>query len=115
MEGTPNEVDLVFITLVRAKQFAKAAAMIDAVKDINVRHPETGATALHFAAVSNARRFLAILEKRQDLNYCVRDAQDRSPSEIAWVGAANEVLGAELLQREIDYARRHGLVWKPHP
>lgn len=101
-----SSIDQQFIALVKARDYQRALALISLVSDINVRDPELGATALHFAAARSAVAFLAELEKHPDLDYSARDLQGHRPGDAAWVIGQNEALGAELMRKERAQALR---------
>lgn len=109
------ETDLRFIRLVRERKYEEAVAMIDEVHDINIADPQTSATALHFAAHRSVNGLLAELEKREDLDYLVRDRNGRYASELAWEVSGNEELGALLQAKERQQARRAGVQAWPKP
>lgn len=101
-----ESIDQQFIALVKARDYQRAVPLIPLVSDINVRDPELGASALHFAAARSAMAFLAELEKRPDLDYGARDHQGYRPSDSAWVVGHNEALGAELMRKERAQSQR---------
>ena len=114
MQGTSTEIDLQFIALVKAHDYESAVNVMGHVTDINIQDPDTSYSALHFAALRSANNFMAELEKRRDLNYCVVDKKSRPPSTLAWMEGQNEELAFELMKKEHKYAKRHGLSpWKP--
>ena len=110
-----GRLDAAFIKAVKDRNYSTAFNLISKVKDINVRDPETNATALHFAAARNALPLLTELEKQSELNYLARDQEGRYPSELAWHIAHNEELGHHLQQAESEYAAKHGLKTWPKP
>lgn len=116
MDAT-TEMDLKFIQLVRERKYPEALAMMDQVRDINVCDPQTGATALHFAAHRSNAGFIDALEQRDDLDYLIQDREGRYSSELAWEVSGNEELGARLQQKEKEQAERDGVkIWpKPPP
>lgn len=109
------DTDLTFIRLVKERRYQEALAVIGQVRDINVADPETGATALHFAAHRSCLQLFEALAQRNDLNYLVQDSEGRYPSELAWEVSGNETLGAELMQREKAQADREGEEPWPKP
>lgn len=113
MDGTDSMADQNFIRLVKERQYQQALDIIDDVKNINVVDKETGATALHLAASRSVVEFIAHLEKRDDLDYLVRDGKGRFPSDMAWAVAHNEELGIELMQKEKQQAARQNKFTPP--
>ena len=94
--------------LLKAHQYPEAAKLVLQVQDINLIDPETGLTALHWAAGHVVKSLLEVLWKRPDLDELARDAQGRYASELAWQVAEDEMLGAELMWREKAYGERVG-------
>lgn len=64
--------------------------------DVNVRDPEHGASALHFAAAASARPFLAKLIRHPDVDFLARDRDGWTPYDIAYVHANDPRTGATL-------------------
>lgn len=111
-----SETDLIFIRLVRERKYKEALAIIDQVEDINVVDQQTQATALHFAAYRSCVALIDALEKRSDLNYLAQDKKGRYPSQLAWEEAGHEELGAKLIHKEAEQARREGIkAWPKKP
>lgn len=76
--------------------------------DINYADPRTNATALHFAASSNAKWAIKALIKAPELDYLVRDHKGRFPSALAFEIAHNTVIGRFLMKKEIQQSRLRG-------
>lgn len=103
-----TNIDQRFIALVKARDYDDAIALLTLVTDINVRDPDLGATALHFAAARSATQLLVELEKHPDLDYAARDKRGYRPCDCAWSDGQNEQLGSELAQKELAQAQARG-------
>ncbi len=119
-KGTPvpdaiADADLAFIDRVRQRRYQEALGLIAQVRDINVVDPQTGATALHYAAHRSCMVLIEALAQRADLNYLVRDRDGRLPSELAWELSGNASLGARLIAQEQAQATRDGVQLWPKP
>ncbi|MCB1878211.1 MAG: hypothetical protein KDH88_19725 [Chromatiales bacterium] len=110
---TENETRL--FELLKAHDYAGAVALIPSVERINEKDPETGMTALHWAAAHAVHGLRSALYQRPDLDELVLDAEQRYPSDLARAIAQDEALGAELQTRERQYAERTGKTAWPRP
>ena len=106
-------VDLLFIEMVAIEKYREAIEVIDQVDDINVRDPNYGVTALHYAASRSAMPLLKHLQEREDLDYLAQDEEGRYASEMAWHMARNPELGQQLQDLEKSAADERGV--KPWP
>lgn len=112
-DPSPSHKDL--FDLLRVHQYGKAIALVPFVEDINALDEQSGKTALHWAALHGVRGLLRALWDRKDLNHLVRNRDGRYPSELAWVDALDEKLGAELMEREKAYATQTNQKAWPKP
>lgn len=102
----PNRTFVMFSTvanLIYMKQALENGA------DVNTRHPDTGATALHYAAVMRARDMLNWLAKRDGIDYLVRDNKGRLPSALAYEVADDPAIGRFLAKKQNEQARERGI------
>lgn len=76
---------------------------------VNLRDPETGATALHYAAENAARRVLRVLLKTGQCDFLAKDKEGRRPSELADIYGNDPAMARLLLRKEIEQARRQGV------
>lgn len=77
--------------------------------DVNTRHPDTGATALHYAAVMRARDMLNWLAKCDGIDYLIRDNKGRMPSALANEIADDPAIGRFLVKKQNEQARERGI------
>lgn len=102
----PNRTFIMFSTvanLIYMKQALENGA------DVNTRHPDTGATALHYAAVMRARDMLNWLAKCDGINYLIRDNKGRLPSAVANEIADDPAIGRFLAKKQSEQAREQGI------
>lgn len=78
------------------------------ISDIDEPDPKTGMTLLHYAAAYNAEAIVKALGARDDVDFTVRDAQERTASALAFEIADNAELGAYLLRKEHAQHRARG-------
>lgn len=78
--------------------------------DINYIDPETGFTALHYAAAYNAIPLLRLLARDRRCDFTVEDRKGRTAASLAYEVAENSVTGRFLLRKEMQQrlARRAG-------
>tara|TARA_R110002049_G_scaffold285233_1_gene466041 strand:- start:11722 stop:12147 length:426 start_codon:yes stop_codon:yes gene_type:complete len=100
--------DFNFIMVLRYGDYEEALRLLPGVRDINVTDRMRKVTALHLAAERNLTELLRELEKREDLNYCVWDYEGNLPADLAAM-SYHWKLSRELTQKQIDYARKHGI------
>lgn len=77
--------------------------------DVNTRHPDTGATALHYAAITRAREVLNWLAKCDGIDYLIRDNKGRLPSALAYEVADDPAIGRFLAKKQNEQARERGV------
>lgn len=107
-QDVTNDVDLKFVQLVKERHYQEALNMLEQVENINTLDPHLQATALHLAAARSAENFIDQLCRRPDIDYLVKDKDNRLASEIAWHVAENEELGAKLMHKEKNFAEISG-------
>lgn len=105
-EADPNEVFVSFATVANLDQI-KGAYKNGA--DVNTRDPETGATALHYAASMRARDMLNWLAKCDGIDYLIRDNKGRLPSALAYEVADDLIIGRFLVKKQNEQARERGV------
>lgn len=110
-----SETDAAFLALLKAHNYRSAIDAVREVDDINAVDPQTGLTALHWAAGHAVRGLLEALWQCDDLNELALDTKGRYASELAWVIAEDEELGALLMKRQQAYAERTGQTMYPKP
>jgi hypothetical protein len=110
---TPNEAKL--FEFLKAHDYENAVLLVPDVENINTVDSETGMTALHWAAAHSVMGLLNVLHERNDLNELALDDEGRSASDLAWAVAEDEELGASLISRENEYARRNKNTQWPKP
>ena len=107
-----------------SRQFLRAAdegykgfmdRYIEAGLPLNVAEPGSGQTALHIAAAGGARACVRALTASGRVDYLVRDAQGRLPSELAGVIADDPLLAQELREKERAQAKAQGQSWTRRP
>lgn len=76
---------------------------------VNSRDPDTGATALHYAAAQGARRALRVLLRDGGSDHLIRDKQGRLPSELAGLYGNDPAMARLLLRKEAEQARASGI------
>lgn len=87
-----------FLLAARAGDADLGVECISKGVDVNVRDPEYGASALHFAAAVSARPFLARLIRHPDVDFLARDRAGFTPCDIAYVHANDPRTGATLIR-----------------
>ena len=101
-----------------AVRFLRAAENGDAARlgellargvPVNSRDPDTGATALHYAAAQGARRALRVLLRDGGSDHLIRDKQGRLPSELAGLYGNDPAMARLLLRKEAEQARASGV------
>ena len=80
--------------------------------NVNAQDPDTGATALHYAAAMRARAIINWLAKRKDIDYLIRDNEGRLPSTLAYEVASDPVIGRFLVKKECEQARARGIDYR---
>lgn len=110
---TPNEKEL--FALLKAHDYAQAVTLVPKVENVNAVDPELGMTALHWAAAHRVKGLLIALYARNDLNELALDSEHRYASDLAWIIAEDEELGAALMERERRYAEHTGQTAWPRP
>jgi len=102
----PNRTFIMFSTvanLIYMKQALENGA------DVNTRHPDTGATALHYAAIMRARDMFNWLAKCDGIDYLIRDNNGRLPSALAYEVADDPAIGRFLAKKQNEQARERGI------
>ena len=100
--------DFNFIMVLRSGDHEEALRLLPGVRDINVTDRMRKVTALHLAALLDSTELLRELEKREDLNYCVWDYEGNLPADLAAMNY-HWKLSRELGDKELEYARKHGI------
>lgn len=109
--GGPRSIDLALLQAVLQGDGEKAREAISHGADVNFCDPQSGAALLHLAAGRSARFALKALIASPDLDYLVKDKQDRLPSAVAWEFGQNPVIGTFLMKKEIQHAHARGIAY----
>lgn len=112
---TLNNLSHIFTKDISTEKFLEAAAEgnVGVVKryqyqpssNINIADPETGFTAIHLAAATNAIDVAHSLMSDSRLDVLLRTRDGRLPSSLAFSIAKNDTLGDKLV--ELEAAQRH--------
>jgi len=94
-----DDLDQRFMRFVMEGHYDEAMALVEAVDDINVRDPDTGATALLICARRGVLHLLAKLEERADLDYLVQDNEGNVPFISAWFELGDDPLFWRLAEK----------------
>lgn len=86
--------------------------LLDAGARLNDVNPQSGMSALHYAASSGARRVVAVLQERDGLFYLQRDKWGRLPSALAYEVADDPELGEMLIEAELAQADEVGVPYE---
>ena len=91
-----TDLEKEFLFAARTGDSALGSECISKGVDINVRDPEYGASAMHFAAAASARPFLARLIRHPDVDFLAKDSDGLTVCDIAHVHANDPRTGATL-------------------
>ena len=111
-ELNQDKLDKLLLGAVMAGRDEHVAELMDQGADVNVRHPRTGASALHIVAASSAGFVLDELVKSDKLDYLVKDRQGRFPSALAMEVADDVEMGEFLMRKEIEQAQQKGVDYR---
>ncbi|WP_323130961.1 ankyrin repeat domain-containing protein [Sinorhizobium medicae] len=102
-DGTQN------LSFIAAAKEGDVRGVVEAVKsglvDINFADPETGFTALHYAAAYNAVPLLRFLVRSARCDFTLADRKGRTAASLAYEVAENSVTGRFLLRKEMQQRR----------
>lgn len=103
-EPTPGQR---LIELARIGEVAEVRDLLrTGTVDINHVDPDTGFTALHYAAAYDARRLLRLLVAFPDCDFTIPDRKGRTAASLAYEVAENSVTGRFLLRKEMQQRRQ---------
>lgn len=88
---------------------AALSALIDQDMPVNLRHPRTGATPLHYVAAIAGRPALRVLLKSGRCNFLLRDRDGALASEVAMVDGDDPAIARLLRRKEAQQARTEGV------
>ena len=103
-----KNIDVEFLYAVCEGNLPKVKQLIATVKNINLRVDGSGGTALHVVANYQLTDIFKVLRTRSDLDYLVKDNKGRLPSQVAMNSEEDVGLGALLMKKEREQARREG-------